>query len=162
MFYSFYVFVFFFFFKQKTAYEMRISDWSSDVCSSDLRRIKLGDVGRALGAGELRAKADVGDRRILDAAAPAEHGADPVDIIIGDARRRIDAEQIGARRVAEQRHADLAIALKRLDRSEEHTSELQSLMRISYAVFCMQKKKTINKNTSDLQSILHITHTLIT
>src|SRR3546814_3299470 len=30
------VFVFFFFFKQKTAYEMRISDWSSDVCSSDL------------------------------------------------------------------------------------------------------------------------------
>src|SRR3546814_5228444 len=31
------VFVFFFFFKQKTAYEMRISDWSSDVCSSDLR-----------------------------------------------------------------------------------------------------------------------------
>src|SRR3546814_1990625 len=30
-------FVFFFFFKQKTAYEMRISDWSSDVCSSDLR-----------------------------------------------------------------------------------------------------------------------------
>src|SRR3546814_6832061 len=138
---------FFFFFKQKTAYEMRISDWSSDVCSSDLvepatggnlsrrrrghavaqivrgfeiaarRRIKLGDVGRALGAGELRAKADVGDRRILDAAAPAEHGADPVDIIIGDARRRIDAE-----------------------RSEEHTSELQSLMRISYAVFCLKKK----------------------
>src|SRR3546814_1398352 len=37
---SFYVFVVFcfFFFKQKTAYEMRISDWSSDVCSSDLRR----------------------------------------------------------------------------------------------------------------------------
>src|SRR3546814_2929644 len=35
--------VFFFFFKQKTAYEMRISDWSSDVCSSDLRR----DVDRA-------------------------------------------------------------------------------------------------------------------
>src|SRR3546814_5469263 len=31
------IFVFFFFFKQKTAYEMRISDWSSDVCSSDLR-----------------------------------------------------------------------------------------------------------------------------
>src|SRR3546814_13560962 len=76
-------------------------------------------VGGALGAGELRAEADVGDRRILDAAAPAEHGADPVDIIIGDARRRIDAEQIGARRVAEQKHADLAIALKRLDRAAE-------------------------------------------
>src|SRR3546814_1641713 len=34
-----YVSVLFFFFKQKTAYEMRISDWSSDVCSSDLRRV---------------------------------------------------------------------------------------------------------------------------
>src|SRR3546814_2677832 len=33
------MFIFFFFFKQKTAYEMRISDWSSDVCSSDLRRL---------------------------------------------------------------------------------------------------------------------------
>src|SRR3546814_3480828 len=36
-----YVLLFFFFFKQKTAYEMRISDWSSDVCSSDLREISL-------------------------------------------------------------------------------------------------------------------------
>src|SRR3546814_9709068 len=39
------MFVFcFFFFKQKTAYEMRISDWSSDVCSSDLRFRKVGDI----------------------------------------------------------------------------------------------------------------------
>src|SRR3546814_8441460 len=36
MYHNWYVFLFFFFFKQKTAYEMRISDWSSDVCSSDL------------------------------------------------------------------------------------------------------------------------------
>src|SRR3546814_5847570 len=36
----------------------------------------------------------------------------------------------------------------RADRSEEHTSELQSLMRISYAVFCLKKKKHINKNTT--------------
>src|SRR3546814_6653829 len=45
---SFYVFytcfmVFFFFFKQKTAFEMRISDWSSDVCSSDL--VQIGQIG---------------------------------------------------------------------------------------------------------------------
>src|SRR3546814_3124735 len=40
----FYVF-FFFFFKQKTAYEMRISDWSSDVCSSDLRSLLIGGNG---------------------------------------------------------------------------------------------------------------------
>src|SRR3546814_6468534 len=37
------VLVFFFFFKQKTAYEMRISDWSSDVCSSDLREDRMDD-----------------------------------------------------------------------------------------------------------------------
>src|SRR3546814_15055736 len=37
--------VFFFFFKQKTAYEMRISDWSSDVCSSDLTRIRVQEQG---------------------------------------------------------------------------------------------------------------------
>src|SRR3546814_3637420 len=37
-----FLYVFFFFFKQKTAYEMRISDWSSDVCSSDLAMLKAG------------------------------------------------------------------------------------------------------------------------
>src|SRR3546814_1003346 len=45
----------FFFFKQKTAYEMRISDWSSDVCSSDLlpvQRLHAGQVDAAAGAGE--------------------------------------------------------------------------------------------------------------
>src|SRR3546814_1291464 len=42
-----------------------------------------------------------------------------------------------------------------IGRSEEHTSELQSLMRISYAVFCLKKKK---KKTNSVQSILKITH----
>src|SRR3546814_10802478 len=41
--------MFFFFFKQKTAYEMRISDWSSDVCSSDLPQIDVGDPAIARG-----------------------------------------------------------------------------------------------------------------
>src|SRR3546814_9502872 len=43
-----------FFFKQKTAYDMRISDWSSDVCSSDLTEMKLGDAGLHLGLVGLR------------------------------------------------------------------------------------------------------------
>src|SRR3546814_16152539 len=61
--------VFFFFFKQKTAYEMRISDWSSDVCSSDLAAVEVHDlagIGRARtqllhhrGIGALRHEADV-------------------------------------------------------------------------------------------------------
>src|SRR3546814_5531680 len=53
---------FFFFFKQKTAYEMRISDWSSDVCSSDLVHSRLGKAGRVLMLG-LTFKEDVPDLR---------------------------------------------------------------------------------------------------
>src|SRR3546814_6402581 len=65
-------FYFFFFFKQKTAYEMRISDWSSDVCSSDLsrRHTALRQPGRSLSRGllpsrwlALSSKADRGKRR---------------------------------------------------------------------------------------------------
>src|SRR3546814_1939908 len=51
-------------------------------------------------------------------------------------RRRIDIDVIGA----------VGKACNQLDRSEEHTSELQSLMRISYAVFCLKKKKLYYKN----------------
>src|SRR3546814_7988638 len=54
--------LFFFFFKQKTAYELRMSDWSSDVCSSDLRRCR-GRLG-VVRAGEIGRAADhLGDRR---------------------------------------------------------------------------------------------------
>src|SRR3546814_9569079 len=67
------VYTMFFFFKQKTAYEMRISDWSSDVCSSD-----LGD----------RIRGAQVDRRVADpAVAPAAHGADPAQHQ-GDTRPR--------------------------------------------------------------------------
>src|SRR3546814_1593703 len=62
------MFVFFFFFKQKTAYEMRISDWSSDVCSSDLQtsrlrnaillKKKFGLKGRTIG-GQVRPAAEI-------------------------------------------------------------------------------------------------------
>src|SRR3546814_5929735 len=59
--------MFFFFFKQKTAYEMRISDWSSDVCSSDLNKIE-----RVLGTGRIASQGKVavtgeGGERILEA-----------------------------------------------------------------------------------------------
>src|SRR3546814_8331139 len=52
----------FFFFKQKTAYEMRISDWSSDVCSSDLLRQQLlsGDISRGSGAAQVKLKLEDG------------------------------------------------------------------------------------------------------
>src|SRR3546814_7857722 len=100
----------FFFFKQKTAYEMRISDWSSDVCSSDL---------------------------------PTH----PAQI-------SFKQEPLGFRRQG------ISPCLSLLMRSEEHTSELQSLMRISYAVFCLKKKKNIkkiNKTKNDKQTICNYT-----
>src|SRR3546814_9775226 len=101
---------------------MRISDWSSDVCSSDLGAVLLV-------AGDLHA--GVGGRFAL---AEAERA------VRGDAAECLGpvmaAAAAGAlRRAAVDDQAILAM------RSEEHTSELQSLMRISYAVFCLKKKK---------------------
>src|SRR3546814_9988555 len=109
---------------------MRISDWSSDVCSSDLEA--AGHVGRerrrAAGFGQLR------DQR-------RRHGA-PDGLAVGVPRPRLGAE-IGERS-NRMRVLGLDPGLRQTGwgviRSEEHTSELQSLMRISYAVFCLKKK----------------------
>src|SRR3546814_8327720 len=124
-----------FFFKQKTAYEMRISDWSSDVCSSDLgeklaehldaprQPQRIGRGGVAFGCDDrLSQRAQV--RRQVPA--PARIGQ--------------VVEQPAARPARHREHQQV--------RSEEHTSELQSLMRISYAVFCLKKKKNneLHKN----------------
>src|SRR3546814_5484173 len=99
---------------------MRISDWSSDVCSSDL----------------------IVERRQK----PAQkfirgNGVGPVDDL--DERSVEINEQ--ARAIEKRRgwtRKDARIGTDRHQRSEEHTSELQSLMRISYAVFCLKKKKS--------------------
>src|SRR3546814_9012863 len=104
---------------------MRISDWSSDVCSSDLaarpdrRGIEPWRRTRAGEAGAERRRRRKGPGRTAPTFA-------------GMARREADGPCGGDR-----------LAGSRLPggRSEEHTSELQSLMRISYAVFCLHKKK---------------------
>src|SRR3546814_2946362 len=123
---------------------MRIVDWSADVCSSDLAAGR----GRAEGVERLGlgAPAPAALRRLGDADDRRVH-ADVEDF--GGARQlRIFAvvKQIGAI-TPEPRHDDLAALGMRPDlawqaeqRSEEHTSELQSLMRISYAVFCLKKQ----------------------
>src|SRR3546814_3690216 len=73
------------------------------------------------------------------------------------ARGEHDHWRVGGHRVEEGigRQIDSAVLVERRDpadrprhRSEEHTSELQSLMRISYAVFCLKKKKTTTKQNS--------------
>src|SRR3546814_3073895 len=127
----------FFFFKQKTAYEMRISDWSSDVCSSDLRLAEdVAEIEHAHGgaghAGNLHG-------RQLHAAGVLHLDLDflIVDLALAQAGAELLA-RVGARRGANQR-------------SDEHTSELQSLMRLSYAVFCLKKKNITTTRTSSTE-----------
>src|SRR3546814_1260759 len=144
-----------FFFKQKTAYEMRISDWSSDVCSSDLVAAHAGALqarvahGRAHDevalAGRGRGQAAHVDDLVLAAAQAVVLEADHVGQLLEVVdhaqvlEERLDVRQ----RDRVDRLGDVARPLLHGDavRSEEHTSELQSLMRISYAVFCLKKKK---------------------
>src|SRR3546814_989974 len=121
------------FFKQKTAYEMRISDWSSDVCSSDRHRYAAFDFPLPV----RKQHASFG-RRIL----PRQVCKLSVIILIVEIDRRISDEL-----TPDAQHRSCVTRKDRVPRSEEHTSELQSLMRISYAVFCLKKKKTDNRNT---------------
>src|SRR3546814_1895127 len=124
---------FFFFFKQKTSYEMRISDWGSDVCSSD-----LAGPGREGRAGGVRSQ-PVRPHRLRD----LQRGA----LVLVRPDRREDRQGAGRRL-----HPPL---LPQARRSEEHTSELQSLMRISYAVFCLKKKnKKVKKKTNTIHEYI--------
>src|SRR3546814_6654944 len=112
---------------------MRISDWSSDVCSSDLAHCPRRAAGRQHMVG---AAAIVAQR--LGRPVAQEHRAGRLYAIEPCARLAQRQDQVlGGVAVA-----DLERGGQRVDlRSEEHTSELQSLMRISYAVFCLKKKK---------------------
>src|SRR3546814_3596319 len=158
-------FFMFFFFKQKTAYEMRISDWSSDVCSSDLQKVAIADASRAIIGGF-----NVEDEYFMpdhpeswhDYGVEVEgpsiaHLADYYRALFrwsGDPRGSMrtilklvqsSSQTRGAVRWLiggpTLRPSGLVRTLKSDFRSEEHTSELQSLMRISYAVFCLINKQ---------------------
>src|SRR3546814_2356461 len=110
---------------------MRISDWSSDVCSSDLLPFR----GRAAIADPSVARHPAGQARHRQAGLPVvlHRSAQRLDLGIREDGER---DRIRALAVAAFWHEEHDEA-----RSEEHTSELQSLMRISYAVFCLKKKK---------------------
>src|SRR3546814_10918892 len=124
----------FFFCKQKTAYEMRISDWSSDVCSSDLRRVRRIDDHAVVVDCE---REDPGLAAVtVHAAQLAAAPEDDVEAVGGPRHVRIDAgDRPGLLYIPLTRVVDFLFGA----RSEEHPSELQSLMPISYAVFCLKK-----------------------
>src|SRR3546814_9346740 len=118
-----------FFFKQKTAYEMRISDWSSDVCSSDL----ASTLSRLDNIEDWRSAAFRRSGRLP--ISPPRSGKCLASKRLGDILR-LEPFRIptSPRTLGSKRPPDPTY------RSEEHTSELQSLMRISDDVFCLKKK----------------------
>src|SRR3546814_5703630 len=102
---------------------MRISDWSSDVCSSDLIATAIAEANLpvlAVGLVERAAYRDIFD--------------------FSKTLSELESDTTSGLENARGNAAKLA-------RSEEHTSELQSLMRISYAVFCLKKKSTATRRT---------------
>src|SRR3546814_1390876 len=131
----------FFFFKQKTAYEMRISDWSSDVCSSDLEGGLVLDARREARREQHPRRVEVGQHREHVLELTQRHALQPEALGHQRAQQRLvrvglDREIAAVDRLDVEQRAR-AFAQRQIGR---HTSELQSLMRISYAVFCLKKK----------------------
>src|SRR3546814_2657773 len=133
---------------------MRISDWSSDVCSSDLAhlsryaeelqpgdRVKQGEVIGYVGTTGLATGPNL-HYEVLAKETPLN----PVKLDLPP-RRVLTGEELA--RFQSTTAEQIATLPTGVERSEEHTTELQSLMRISYAVFCLKKKT--NKNIQDEQ-----------
>src|SRR3546814_6094141 len=146
------------FFKQKTAYEVRISDWSSDVCSSDLalhptetplRYAQISFVGPVGGdcTVETRVLRQSKSSLFIDAGVSSDQGFGTAAVFAfsGDRASHLDHNRLVMPDAPDpdtlapvpEHHARPSFTRHFDMRSEEHTSELQSLMRISYAVFCL-------------------------
>src|SRR3546814_6605421 len=108
---------------------MRISDWSSDACSSDLNLSAGADRSDQHSAG------CIAERQIVS------FNYLPYDVVVGFKNDGQIYGEENYRVMATDEDQARRQALTNATRSEEHTSELQSLMRISYAVFCLKKKK---------------------
>src|SRR3546814_8301529 len=118
---------------------MRISDWSSDVCSSDLvivPRKTVAELRRLVDGIDDPVEIALSDTKIRFAFGSTVLSSKLIDGTFPDYERVIPA---GNDKVLEVDCKTFAEAVDRV-RSEEHTSELQSLMRISYAVFRLKKK----------------------
>src|SRR3546814_8165133 len=126
--------IYVFFFKQKTAYEMRISDWSSDVCSSDLTALDSAcGIGAMMALGFREGTATV-ELRVDYLRAPSPEASCLVLTAPADVGGRPEAGRVMMRAEARETGGNSALA-HAAGRSEEHTSELQSLMRRPYGRF---------------------------
>src|SRR3546814_2823142 len=123
---------------------MRISDWSSDVCSSDLAGWPQWQNQRHHSFRPRDGFAYAGDQPGL----AASRLGSLLSRCLPSGDRGVSGDPQAVGRLQSQ---GAEPASWRPSRSEEHTSELQSLMRISYAVFCLKKKKKINI-TSDIEN----------
>src|SRR3546814_4562002 len=144
---------------------MRISDWSSDVCSSDLHTLYASYSQGFKGGGF--------DPRGVGVNAPAAVPGSPTDAevsaFLSFLPEQVDSYEVGYKGSLLDGAVNVALAAFYADysdvqipgsvRSEEHTSELQSLMRISYAVFCLKKKKhhkSISVSSCCVVNYIHI------
>src|SRR3546814_10768410 len=118
---------------------MRISDWSSDVCSSDLRQPRL--------VAGLQGKQQ---RRAVQCLGLAERHAHQRAVGADGELEHVALDPVGLGEIA-----------MRARRSEEHTSELQSLMRTSYAVFCLKKKNRALRVTNSDGNTVKLKHSNI-
>src|SRR3546814_3923694 len=115
---------------------MRISDWSSDVCSSDLLSRGVKSACRLGGSREV-------EQWHEPACANAVNSCTARTPSINCCGATASMALPSAEKSCRERPP--AISPSRCSRSEEHTSELQSLMRISYAVFCLKKKNQLTQ-----------------
>src|SRR3546814_9063002 len=120
---------------------MRISDWSSDVCSSDLEIVAIGGVLAPDGNGGRQPEVESMRVGQVEAKARARAVEGPAGTARAADRRHppVVSEQFELHHFTPRAPAERRRLVAK--RSEEHTSELQSLMRSSYAVFCLKKKK---------------------
>src|SRR3546814_5647302 len=134
---------------------MRISDWSSDVCSSDLFNTKPTRDQSRRGSSMLQGACD---HHALDIRGAFVDLAD-ADIAIDLGNAEFFEIAVAAERLDRAGHHRLGRLrcdqLGHRCRSEEHTAEFQSLMRISYAVFCLKKKHRQRTRTNILNNYPH-------
>src|SRR3546814_2319343 len=122
---------------------MRISDWSSDVCSSDLHGHAFAPFPQHSFFGVQGDPSRSETPRQIEPDGPGPVDVDPEHRVAGRPLIAADRDPFveDVRRECRQLPAVVLQRCAQIGRSEEHTSELPSLMRISYAVFCLKKKK---------------------